>query len=140
MPIGRIERPETLDPNLSAEAEQVVQEASGAMMKWIDGAVDKLSQDMDKQLEAAAKGLEDQALVMEKDYEEAGERLTRLVAEINASKASLTPDTSKAVVAEWQKKIEEARDWLKKREERWKGAGRDAIKVAVATAKKAIIG
>jgi len=140
MPIGRIERPETLDPSLSAEAEQVVQEASGAMMKWIDGAVDKLARDMEKGLDDAARKLEEQAAVMEKDYAEAGDRLVELAASISNLKTSLDSEASKNAFAKAQEKIGEVRSLLKSREERWKGAGRDTIRVAVAAAKKAIVG
>jgi hypothetical protein len=131
--------PSSLDPKLSAEAAQIVNEASVEMKRWIDDSVSNLAAEMNKRLDEAAQTLEAQAQKLEQEYAETITRLSATLTSLNTLKtAELANPQIKEAVAQTIAQVEGVKTWLAQREERWRELGRTGMKTAIAAAKKAV--
>ncbi len=130
MPI-RIPTP-TYTVDVGPDARQIVNEAAESMEDWIKTSVEGLRKQTTDELQQIKGELEQEIDKLQNEYDESLEadrlKIEGFDQRLEDLKATLpTAD---------QEKIQQVRDYLKEREERWKKLGANAVKVAKSAAKK----
>jgi vacuolar-type H+-ATPase subunit H len=135
-------RPPDIDPALTLEAQQVVNEASAKMENWLIDTFSSLEKDFDKSLEEIQLKLDAEKKAFIEEEMRQAQQLQQHIEQLKASSRFLTPmdPDQNAVIEKLNKLVEQAETDLKTREQRWTNFGSKAVSIAHAGVKTLLKG
>jgi hypothetical protein len=128
-----------VDQAASLEAQTVVRDATAPMQKWINDSIDTLQKDFTKRIEESTKELEAQASGIASDMKTMRDQLESLLGQLSSVQVALPPGASPSLLDASKKAVKDVQDFLKQREDKWRGAGAATVK-AIEMAAKGLTG
>ncbi|GAB5379606.1 MAG: hypothetical protein Alis3KO_30020 [Aliiglaciecola sp.] len=125
-------RPPDIDPALTQEAQQVVNEASAKMESWLVESFEKLEKDFDKSLSDIQATLDAEKNKFIEEEQRQAKQLQDQLNQLKAATQFLTPldPDQNAVIEKLNILASQAEQDLKAREERWTNFGSKAVSIA----------
>jgi len=125
-------RPPDIDPALTLEAQQVVNEASAKMETWLTDTFSSLEKDFDKSLDEIQLKLDAEKKAFIEEEMRQAQQLQQQIEQLKASSRYLTPmdPDQNAVIEKLNKLVEQAETDLKTREQRWTNFGSKVVSIA----------
>lgn len=125
-------RPPDIDPALTQEAQQVVNEASEKMESWLTDAFSNLEKEFDQSLIEIQTQLDAEKQAFIEEEQRQAKQLLEQLNQLKSATSYLTPldPDQNAVIEKLSKLTEQAEQDLQDRTERWNNFGSKAISIA----------
>lgn len=125
-------RPPDIDPALTQEAQQVVDQASARMEDWLKEAFAKLETEFDNNLQAIQQQLDQERQAFLQEEQHQATQLIEQLQQLKTATQYLTPmdPDQDAVIRKIASLVEQSQAELAAREQRWRNFGSKAVTIA----------
>lgn len=125
-------RPPDIDPALTQEAQQVVDQASARMEAWLTEAFAKLEAEFDNSLQVIQQQLDQERQAFLQEEQRQAAQLLEQLQQLKTATQYLTPmdPDQDAVIRKISSLVEQSQAELDAREQRWRNFGSKAVAIA----------